>query len=191
MDGAEPMKNRFELLKTQLAPALALLICLSFGAHAMGASAQQSNNQNLSSVMSFREWKQYKIGIVQVRIKKIKETLSRTVAQTSTLSAQDPNSENSRTRNKAEGRVELQLRNQIDIETENLALARDLSVADYFVGYLTKQSTLETAIKDLSTRLSAEEVAELMSAYARHFFEPSTKLKGRSLNPSASSESGL
>ncbi len=60
-------------------------------------------------------------------------------------------------------------------------MAKDLTVADYFAGYLTKQKNQVQAIKEVSGRLSADEVAELMTIYANSVFgthSPSTPLYG-------------
>ena len=49
-------------------------------------------------------------------------------------------------------------------------MAKDLTVADYFAGYLTKQRDQSLAIKEVSGRLSPDEVAELMTIYANSVF---------------------
>ncbi len=49
-------------------------------------------------------------------------------------------------------------------------MAKDLTMADYFAGYLTKQADRAEAIKQVSSRLSAGEVAELMTIYANSVF---------------------
>lgn len=46
----------------------------------------------------------------------------------------------------------------------------DLTVADYFAGYLTKQKDQASAIREVSGRLSPDEVAELMMIYANSVF---------------------
>ncbi|HEY1079089.1 MAG TPA: hypothetical protein VGE46_03295, partial [Bdellovibrio sp.] len=51
-----------------------------------------------------------------------------------------------------------------------LELAKDLSVTDYFVGYLTKIQDKKSAFNEVAGKLSAEEVAELMTAYANSVF---------------------
>lgn len=49
-------------------------------------------------------------------------------------------------------------------------MAQDLTVADYFAGYLMKQKDQAQAIKEVSRRMSADEVAELMTIYAHSVF---------------------
>jgi hypothetical protein len=55
-------------------------------------------------------------------------------------------------------------------KVEQQHLAHDLTVADYFAGYLTKQKNQADAIKQVSRQLSADEVAELMTVYANSAF---------------------
>ncbi len=106
-------------------------------------------------IKSYREWKQTMISDAGSRVKSLKENLwkSRTSASSTTEAALAPG-----------------LQNMIDKEELQFSLAQDLTISDYFVGYLTKQKSLSTAIKEISGRLSAEEVAELMTAYADNFF---------------------
>jgi hypothetical protein len=49
-------------------------------------------------------------------------------------------------------------------------MAKDLSVTDYFVGYLTKLQDKKAAFNEVAGKLTAEEVAELMAAYANSVF---------------------
>lgn len=49
-------------------------------------------------------------------------------------------------------------------------MANDLTVADYFAGYITKQKDRSQAIKDVAPRLNADEVADLMTIYANSVF---------------------
>lgn len=69
-----------------------------------------------------------------------------------------------------------ELQNQVEKDQYQVSIAKDLTISDYFVGYLTKQKDLSAAINEVSGRLTAEEVAELMSAYANNFFssQPAT-----------------
>ncbi len=109
-------------------------------------------------IKSYREWKLSMISESDLRVKNLKESLwkSRTSASSSTEAGLNPVIQN--------------IQNKIDKEELQFSLAQDLTITDYFVGYLTKQKSLNTAIKEVSGRLSAEEVAELMTAYADNFF---------------------
>ena len=66
---------------------------------------------------------------------------------------------------------------QLEKEELNLSNLKELGISDYYVGYLLKQGSLEEAISAVSGRLSTEDVAELMRAYAEQF---STSVKQQS-----------
>lgn len=112
-------------------------------------------NQNVSSgVLSYREWKNSKINDAQMKIKSIKDKLGA-----------DPNFQI-----KSTG-TEAGLGKELEREILTLSLTQDLTISDYFVGYLTRQASLDTAIKDVAIKLTPDEVAELMAAYAENFFQ--------------------
>lgn len=136
------------------------------------SQANYLNAQNSSQVKSYREWKQFKISEAEGRLKTIKEAMLRSKGLS--LSA-------------TEAGLSSSLRRMLDNEELQFDMAQDLTISDYFVGYLTKQKSLNQAIKEVSGKLSAEEVAELMTAYADNFFssKPSS-----SFQPSRA-ESGL
>jgi len=127
---------------------------------------------NLSQVKSYREWKQGMVAEAEGRVKTLKETLLQ--SRGLTLSA-------------TEAGLSTSLRRMLDKEELQFSMAQDLTISDYFVGYLTKQKSLNQAIKEVSVKLSAEEVAELMTAYADNFF--SSKPSGVIQAPKA--DSGL
>lgn len=133
-----------------------------------------------AGVKSYREWKLSQIHQVEHKIQKLKEkmALERGLG--------DPNLQMQKDQS-VEGQLSADLNKQIKHETQNLELAEDLSISDYFAGYLTKQTFLESAIRDVSGKLSAEEVAELMSTYAQHFFQT----RPSSMKPVPSADSGL
>jgi hypothetical protein len=55
---------------------------------------------------------------------------------------------------------------QLEKEELNLSNLKDLGISDYYVGYLLKQGSLDDAINSVSGKLTPEDVAELMRAYA-------------------------
>ncbi len=61
------------------------------------------------------------------------------------------------------------LKNQLSKEQLQITIAGELTISDYFAGYLNKQNNLQMAINSVAGKLSSEEVAELMSAYAYNF----------------------
>jgi uncharacterized protein YbcC (UPF0753/DUF2309 family) len=134
-----------------------------------------------TSTKSYLEWKSSKILEIENRVKSLrKKMVSQAVARP--LSSKDPNLLN---KLKTEAGLRTDLQDQLDQELLNLSISQDLSISDYFVGYLTKQPSLDSAIKDVSGRLTAEEVAELMEAFAHYFFQ--TRSSGSKMAPRADS----
>ena len=92
--------------------------------------------------------------------------------------AQDPNLQAKATLESGLNQSLAEMQQQAEKEQYQLSVAKDLTISDYFVGYLTKQKDLSAAIKDVSGRLTPDEVSELMYAYANNFFssKPSTTI---------------
>lgn len=136
-----------------------------------------------ANVKSYLEWKNSKISEIENRVKGLREKMvSQAVARPT--NSKDPNLAN---KSKIEAGLRADLQDQLDQEMLNLSISRDLSISDYFVGYLTKQPSLDSAIKDVSGRLTAEEVAELMEAFAQYFFQ--SRPSGSKMAPRADSSS--
>ena len=128
----------------------------------------------LPTIKSYREWKSTMISEAESRLKATKDSiLSKTRAQLGETANSDLKT----------------MHNKYDKESLQLSLAYDLTISDYFVGYLTKQKELDKAIKEVSSRLTDEEVAELMSAYANNFF--SSKASETKQPPSAELRSSV
>ena len=137
--------------RTLLIAVMSLAVLAPSSSYSFTSALPQSQNVS-SGVLSYREWKSSKISEAQLKIKTIKEKI-----------IVDPNMPI-----KTLG-TEAGLSKELEREILNLSVTQDLTISDYFVGYLTRQSSLETAIKDVSPRLTPDEVAELMSAFAEHF----------------------
>lgn len=121
-----------------------------------------------STTKSYREWKISMVTEAEARLKATKDSLVKIKIPVIDASAQ----------------AELKMmQNRFYKESLQLSMAHDLTISDYFVGYLTKQKELNKAIKEVSGRLTAEEVAELMSAYANNFF--SSRPASSKANPQA------
>lgn len=136
-----------------------------------------------ANTKSYLEWKSSKISEIENRVKSLREKMaSQTVARP--LNSKDPNLVN---KSKTEAGLRADMQDQLDQELLNLSISHDLSISDYFVGYLTKQPSLDSAIKDVSGRLTAEEVAELMEAFAQYFFQ--SRPSGSKMAPRADSSS--
>lgn len=133
------------------------------------------SEQNVAPrVKSYLEWKNSKVHAVEVKIKSIKEKLTST--------GNDPNLKLVQKQNSitVESGLSVELQSQLDEELLNLANTQDLTMSDYFVGYVTKHSSTDKAIEEIATRLSPEEVAQIMRAYAEQIIEkPSSSVKSQ------------
>ena len=99
---------------------------------------------------TYREWKNTMVGAAELRVQKIKQSLEiQRLAEGPDL---DPS-----------------LKNQLSTAQLQISIAGELTISDYFAGYLNKQNNLQHAIGVVARKLSAEEVVELMSAYAYNF----------------------
>ncbi len=127
-----------------------------------------------SQIKSYREWKATILNEAELRIKNTKDSFLKTQNASSTTEAGLSSNLNT-------------IQETLDKENLQLSLAKDLSISDYFVGYLIKQKSISQAIKEVSGRLSAEEVAELMTAYANNFFSSTP----RSVGAAPRADSGL
>ena len=90
---------------------------------------------------TYKEWKTIMVGEAEKRVQKTKISMEI-----------DPN-----------------LKNQLSKDQLQATIANELTISDYFVGYLNKQNNLQEAIKFVATKFSGDEIAELMSAYAYNF----------------------
>ena len=109
-----------------------------------------TKEQTLANYKSYKEWKSQMVDQAQARLDRIKATLEQ--QRTTAGSKVDPN-----------------LKNQLAREQLQVTISGELSITDYFVGYLNKQTDVAEAIKNTSGKLSAEDVAELMTAFAYNF----------------------
>jgi hypothetical protein len=117
-------------------------------------AAVPSPTKTGSTYKSYREWKNTMVGAAELRIQKIKQTL-----------------ELQRQASLAQGRLNLDpnLKNKLSKEQLQATIASELTINDYFIGYLNKQPNVQQAIDGVAGKLSSAEVAELMSAYAYNF----------------------
>nr|BFD57997.1 hypothetical protein CKG001_01040 [Bdellovibrio sp. CKG001]BFD61424.1 hypothetical protein BdHM001_01050 [Bdellovibrio sp. HM001]BFD65156.1 hypothetical protein HAGR004_01780 [Bdellovibrio sp. HAGR004] len=143
---------------------LPLIAFWGFTAFTMKAGAE---------VKSYREWKTERVQAAQSKVMTLKAQidLKKSVGR-SLANGTDPNMahkaglEAVSTQDMSVEKLERELREEI----YDLEVAKDLSVTDYFVGYLTKIQDKKTAFNEVAGKLSPEEVAELMTAYANSVF---------------------
>lgn len=140
--------------RTLLVATWVFVLTTSLPSYSLTPAPPQLQNVT-SGVQSYREWKNQKVYDAQMKIKNIKDKIGI-----------DPNLSASKG-----GSSEAGLSRELERETLNLSLTQDLTISDYFVGYLTRQASMDSAIKDVSLRLSSDEVAELMSAFADKLYQ--------------------
>lgn len=125
------------------------------------------------AVQTYSEWKNTRVQLAQQKssslktIIDLKKSAKRDVAQ-----GKDPNLAIKAGTEAASGpdaQVE-RLERQLQQENYSLEMAKDLTVSDYFAGYLTKVSDKKAAFAEVAGKLSPAEVAELMNAYANSVF---------------------
>ena len=164
--------------------AFLMMTTLSVESHALSSSPRavqgrqatvsMANINNALKVKSYREWKSEKISVAQVKITSIKAQIDARKQTRSIAQGTDPNLvRTARTGVEAVAGRDLsieRLERQLQEEQYDLEVAKDLSVTDYFVGYLTKIQDKKSAFKEVAGKLSPEEVAELMTAYANSVF---------------------
>lgn len=133
-------------------------------------SSKEIDPQNMDSTKSYSEWKNLMIESAQEKVTKIKLKLE------------------AQRRGSKLNFSELELRYQLAKEQLQVALATELSISDYFVGYLHKQDNIQSAIKNISGKLSKEEVTELMIAYSMQFKKTRSALEKTASDAASKSE---
>jgi hypothetical protein len=132
----------------------------------ISAAPSSATAARTNQYKSFHEWKNSMISSAEARAKVSQDAVSSKRGSAST----DPNLIN-KTNSEAGISTRLEeLHNQAEKDSYQVSMAKDLTISDYFVGYLTKQKDLTGAINEVAGRLSTDEVAELMSAYSTNFF---------------------
>jgi len=118
---------------------------------------------NKSDLKSYRQWKNEKIqdaalklGVSKTEFDSHRMANANSKSKTEATAVRGLNLE----------KIELQLR--ADLMT--LETAKDLTVTDYFAGYLSKLTRRSEAVKEIAQKMSSEEVAELMMAYSNSLF---------------------
>lgn len=120
--------------------------------------------QETLKTKSFREWKSEKVQDALVRVTQTKTKIQ--IAK-----SKDPNLARRKAGLEAtSGTSNETLESQLQQDQSILEMAKDLSVTDYFVGYLTKVQDKKAAFNEVAGKLTSEEVAELMAAYANSVF---------------------
>lgn len=125
-----------------------------------------------ADVKSYREWKTERVQLAQGKVLSLKAEIDSKKGVRVAALGVDPNLVQ-KTKTEAIASQDLyldKLERQLRVEQYDLEVAKDLSVTDYFVGYLTKVQNKKSAFNEVAGKLTAEEVAELMNAYANSVF---------------------
>lgn len=136
------------------------------------AGVQQAN-----AVQTFKEWKSSQVLDAQGKIVRLRQQLEIRKAKAPVrrdLAIKDPNlvlvkSQSTEAASGVDAQTE-KLEKMLREELYDLEVAQDLTVSDYFAGYLTKLQDKKSAFNEVAGKLSPEEVAELMTAYANSAF---------------------
>ncbi len=126
------------------------------------------------AIQSYREWKNNRIQSAQTRVVNLRKLIeARKSSKREVAQGKDPNLSYGNSTTEARSGVDSQIEKmnfELKQEIYNLELARDLTVSDYFAGYLTKVNDKKAAFSEVAGKLSPNEVAELMNAYANSVF---------------------
>lgn len=117
-----------------------------------------------NKIKPYKEWKTEMIENARLRVSASKINLD---AYKATI---PPRSTASKTEAGLDPQLERAM-DQMQADDSYLTFTKDLSVSDYFVGYLVKQKNPQAAFKEAALKLTPEEVAELLNAYATHISE--------------------
>lgn len=151
------LTHRWRKVRVNQVGLCALLILLSFVCGAQPID---------SSVLSFNEWKSEKIQSAQTQYK----TLEEGYLSKKKLNSQDPGLKG--------------LYAELKHAKEAVSDLSDLSVTDYFIGYLSQFKSKKSVFQAAVTKLAPDEISELMSAYANSLL----KTSGEGLSTAADSE---
>lgn len=158
------------LVKQRTFLVLWVILAMTMSAHAISSheslrlSTVAAPANEVAKTKSYREWKSEKVQNAIGRV-----TVTKTQIQVA--KSKDPNLFHRKGGLEAKFPVDITpLEDQLNADQSNLEMAKDLSVTDYFVGYLTKMQDKKAAFNEVAGKLTAEEVAELMSAYANSVF---------------------
>lgn len=108
-----------------------------------------------SAVLSFQEWKSQKVMLAQGQYKTLEEKYLSKKKQF----PHDPTLKS--------------LYTDLRHEKESVDELNELTVTDYFIGYLSQYKSKKSVFQAAISKLGAEEISELMSAYANSLLKTS------------------
>ncbi len=163
------------LVKRLITPIFLISIMMAFLAHGSALSrhekinkkqqviiGQDTKTKGQTTLKSFREWKDERIqeSAVKLNVTKAQFNIQRNIKPVA-----------AKTEATIGGDISLiKLENQMRLDLISLELAKDLTVADYFVGYVSKIHDRKNSMNEIAGKMSTEEVAEMMNAYVQSIF---------------------
>lgn len=165
--------------------AILMMASATVHAHTQAKTASLKKNSSLHSnsippvsaapkMKSYREWKRDIVQDVQSKITGCKVQIESRKQQNRVAAVgNDPNLKylNKEAEGNLSHDVSLEkLERDLRREEYELDIAQDLTVTDYFVGYLIKAQNKKAAFQEAAGKLTPDEVAELMTAYANSVF---------------------
>ncbi len=144
----------------------------NFGLKNKANKTQSVTVVKASGLKSFRQWKNERI---QESLAKFSSTRSLMDGRKIALVSTQQTGPSTKTEAVVSRDISLvKLENQLRLDLMSLEMAKDLTVTDYFVGYVNKIHGKKESINEIAGKMSTDEVAELMSAYAQSIFGASS-----------------
>lgn len=166
------MGSKFKL------PILALLAAMTLSLQTAAAVVQESSSKAVGpttstasssahvepKIKSCQEWKSDRVHDALIRV-----TVTKTQIQVT--KSKDPNLARSKgALESGAGQAIDRLEAQLETDQSVLETAKNFSVIDCLYGHVMKLQDKKAAFNEVAAKLSAEEIAELMSAYANRSF---------------------
>ena len=136
-----------------------------------------------AQMKSFREWKAEQIQQSQQKVSSLQGQIVLAKSQKA-IRALANSSKKTEAGLLADPQIN-SLEKDLQREEVTFELTQNLSVADYFSNYLSKAQDRKSAFKEVAAKLTPEEVAELMTAYANSVIGAATTEPGLNNFPSA------
>lgn len=151
------------MLKLRISILIALYF---FNLNAFGSKLEIAKNQisagKKSQILSFNDWKNLKINETKGRL----SAKEREMQQFIKVRGRALSSDKMKTQADLDemNKIESQLRN----EELSFELAKDLTINDYFVGYIVKNKNLSNEeLKEIVKKMSSEDLVEILSAFSK------------------------
>jgi len=165
-------------------PAGLLFICMAWGKPTAQRNPRMKSKNSIGTILvtagttskqglkSYRQWKNERIREAMTRVSFTRYRLDHHQTLKAPASALSKESEvKSQTEAIASADISLvQLEKQMGLDLMSLEMAKDLTVTDYFVGYVSRRTHKADSMKEIAGKMSKDEVAELMQAYAESIF---------------------